>query len=54
MRVAEARLQTAGEWLVGEQRVEIDRRLGNVDAMALNCSCGTWPIRISSSSMPAT
>eukprot|EP01137_Pigoraptor_chileana_P030898 Opistho-2@17990 len=33
MRVAEAGLEAAGEWLIGEQRIEIHRRLGDADAM---------------------
>ena len=34
MRIAETRLQAAGERLIGEQRVEIDRRFRDADAMA--------------------
>ena len=37
---AEARLQTAGQRLIGEQRVEIHRRLGHADAVALGRDAG--------------
>ena len=36
MRRAEARLQTAGKRLVGEQRIEMHRRFGNADIL---CPC---------------
>ena len=35
MRVAEPRLEPAGERLIGQQRIEVHRRLGHADAMAL-------------------
>jgi hypothetical protein len=35
MRRSQARFQPAGERLIGEQRIEIDRRLGDADAMAV-------------------
>ena len=35
MRVTEARLKAAGERLIGQQRVEIHRRLGDAHAMTL-------------------
>ena len=37
---AEARLQAAGERLIGQQRVEIHRRLGNADAVPLGRDAG--------------
>src|SRR3546814_8206974 len=35
MMVAQLRLESAGQWVVGQQRVEINRRLGHADALAL-------------------
>src|SRR3546814_15248021 len=35
MMVAQLRLESAGQWFVGQQRVEINRRLGHADALAL-------------------
>ncbi len=35
MRCAKARFEPASERLIREQRVEIDGRLGNADAVAL-------------------
>ncbi len=35
MLVAKTRFEPAGERLIGEQRIQIHRRLGNADAMAL-------------------
>ena len=38
--IAEARLQPAGERLIGQQRVEIDRRFGHADAMPFGRNAG--------------
>ena len=39
MRFAELRLQPAGKRLIGDQRIEIHRRLGHADAIALGRDC---------------
>ena len=40
MRVAEHRLETAGQRLVGQKRVEIHRHLGHADALAVGRDAG--------------
>ena len=40
MLIAETRLKASGERLVGQQRIEIHRCLGNTDTMALSGNAG--------------